>query len=105
MQQNKDKDLKQRILKHLVEGPSNDVALECGVCKSETEAKKFHSVLEDMVNNKVIDWHSLDKNILKDGLVPYGKFLRIYHIARPDFIELINYFKRLATKIRSKFYH
>ena len=105
MQQNKNKDLKQRILNNLVEGRSNDVALKCDVCKSETEARKFYSVLENMVNNKKIDWHPLDKNTPKNESVPYGKFLRLYHIARPDFTELINYFKRLAVKIRSKFYH
>ncbi len=105
MQQNKDKGIKQRILKQLLDGPSNDIALECDVCKTEAEAEKFHSVLEEMVNNKVIDWHPVDKNIPKDELVPYRKFMRMYHIARPDFTELINYLKGLVIKIRSKFYH
>ena len=105
MEQNKDKDLKQRIIKYLVKGPSNDVSLECDVCKSEDEANRFYSVLEEMVNNKVIDWHPYDKNTSKDELVPYGKFLRRYHIARPDFSEITNYFKKLAMKIKSKLYH
>ena len=105
MQQNKDKGIKQRILKQLLDGPTSDVALECDVCKTETEAEKFYGVLEEMVNNKVIDWHTFDKNIPKNESVPYGEFMRMYHIARPDFTELINYFKRLAVKIRSKFYH
>ena len=102
---NNDKDLRQRILRYLVEHPCNDIALECHVCKTEAEVEKFHSVLEDMVNNKLIDWHPLDKNTPKDESVPYGELARMYHIARPDFTELINYFKKLAVKIRSKFYH
>jgi hypothetical protein len=104
MQQNKD--LNQRILNYLVKHPSsNDVALKCGVCKTEAEEEKFYNVLEKMVNDKTIGWHPTDKKIPKDESVPYGKFLRTYHIARPDFTELINYFKKLAIKIRSKFYH
>jgi hypothetical protein len=105
MRQKKDKDLKQRILDDLKLGPKSDVALECDVCKTEAEAEKFYSVLEEMVKDKVIDWHTFDRNTPKNESVPYGEFLRMYHIARPDFTELINYFKKLAIKIRSKFYH
>jgi len=100
-----DREIQQRILGNLVNGLIIDVRLENKVCKTEEDIRKFLPSLKDLVNRDMVDWHPSDKNTPKDESVPYGKCLRMYHIARPDFTELINYFKKLAIKIRSKFYH